>query len=243
MGNVYALVDQRTLNTSRQPSVFLLGDSIVYGVGGTDAGYRPAMYALGQAGGTGKKFFWQGTQTGNPGTLAGIDPYHEGHPGFVIQKAADQPQPPAWGSVTDSAVAAQPASWPQVVVIAAGTNDLASDVLNDTPAGAITSMSILLDQVWAARQFEWGLQIVVCQVLKRLDSDDTKVQAFNALLPALIAGKSYASSITLSLMYDAITRAVVGQGYNDVVHPSDEGYGDMATRMWVALQVALAQCR
>jgi len=241
-GAVYGLVDQRAKSAARQPGVFLLGDSIVYGVGGTDAGYRPALYNLGQAGGVGKKFLWVGSQTGNPGTLAGIDPNHEGHPGAVITAGAAQVPPNSWISLADLETNAHAAFYPQVVVIAAGTNDMASNVLNFDASQALASMSALLDQVWAERQWSW-MQIVVCQVLKRLDADDSKVQAFNAGLPALIASKSYADHITLSLMYDAIQRPVIGQGMTDDVHPANEGYADMATRMWVALQVALSNCR
>jgi lysophospholipase L1-like esterase len=69
------------------------------------------------------------------------------------------------------------------------------------------------------------------------------VQAANALLPAVVAGKSYSSHITLLDMYDAITDPTIGGGYDDAVHPSSSGYVDMAGRLWTGLETALAECR
>ncbi len=126
-----------------------------------------------------------------------------------------------------------------IVVFNAGTNDIASNVLNDTAANTITSISTWMDAAWSYRTTP-RFQIVLCELLRRLDADNTKVIEVNAGLPAVIASKAYASNVTLIAMYDAITRAVVGQGYNDVVHPNDEGYGDMAARLWTGgLQVAI----
>src|SRR5206468_3091586 len=59
-----------------------LGDSITWGVGGTNAGYRADLKTLLTAGGI--SFQFVGSDTGNPGTLGADQAHHEGHSGYVI---------------------------------------------------------------------------------------------------------------------------------------------------------------
>jgi lysophospholipase L1-like esterase len=123
-----------------------------------------------------------------------------------------------------------------------GTNDIG--INGDSAATVASSLSTWLDTIWALKEKYW-CQIVVCSVLKRLDGNDSTVQAYNALIPGVIASKSYKANIWFVDMYNAVTRQVVGQGYNDVVHPNDEGYGNMATVKWANpnYQAALAAAR
>lgn len=216
------------------------GDSITFGVNAqTRAGWRELMYQFATAT-TDQKLYFAGTQSfaGNSNGLT-ADPFNEGRPGWVVKASAAQVPPASFGSLSDfaSTVSNRGAT---VAILAGGTNDIASNVLNDSAAATASSISTWLDAVWANRTTP-RFQIVLFAVLKRLDADDTKVQQLNALMPDVAASKSYWQNIIFcSGMYSAIVRPVVGQGYNDVVHPNDEGYDDMARAGWPCVQRAIA---
>jgi hypothetical protein len=238
--NAYRLLDAHP-NLTVVPSVLPIGDSITFGVGGTTAGFRGPLYALGQAGGTGKKFTFIGSQVDADGPLVGIDPNHEGHPLYVVKAGASQSPPFTWGSIIDVTTGMVPPSFaPQIVIAFGGTNDLAANVLNDTTANAIQSISDWWDLIWAQRN-RANLQIVVCTILKRLDGDDSKVQTVNAAIRTMATTKPYAANIVLCDWYNCIQDQRVGFGYHDVVHPADPGYSDMANFAWTPLQVAIAR--
>lgn len=217
-----------------------IGDSITFGVNAeTDAGWRERLYNLAAAS-SDRKIYFTGTQSfaGNGNGLA-ADPFNEGRPAWCIGN------PNGCNSLL-TVVGNAAHRGATVAILAAGTNDLAAVLGNQTAAAALASMSTWLDSVWAVRTTP-RYQIVLFAILKRLDADNPKVIEFNAGLSDLVASKSYWQNITLcSGMYDAITRPAVGTGvggYADVVHPNNEGYRDMATTAWPCLRTAIGKQR
>jgi len=201
------------------PQVQPFGDSIDYGVGSSaQASWREPEYALAQAAGTPLYFIGFGSFAGDLNTFA-VDPYNEGWPGIDALNL-------------NNVLARMETFNPHIVIYAAGTNDLASNVGNQSPEVVAQRISDGLDIAWGYRIND-DLEIVLCTVLKRLDDDDTKVVALNAMLAAKVASKSFAAHVTLIDMYKAVQRPVVGQGMFDKVHPNDEGYTDMANTMWI----------
>src|SRR5262245_40245288 len=99
-----------------------LGDSITYGDGGTNAGYRSSLAALLAEAGLASRFV--GTSRDNPGTLRGDQVWHEGHPGWVIRG----------GRSGREGLAEHVPRWqrarldPDVILLMIGTNDVAMDL-------------------------------------------------------------------------------------------------------------------
>ena len=221
------------------PRVIPIGDSITYGVAAqTLAGWREPIYFLGQAAVGAVRFVGTQTFAGNGDGLA-ANPQHEGRPGWVVSDVDTG----SFNSLMQAPTAAITSQQPHIAILAGGTNDIATALLNATAAATAAKISEWLDAVWALRTYP-RFQIVLCTVLKRLDADDAKVVALNALLPGIVAGKAYAASVTLATMYDAIQDPTIGTGgYNDAVHPNDEGFTDMATHLWPYLQTAIVAAR
>lgn len=200
--------------------VWPVGDSIVEGDNAqTLPGWRYGVWnsAIGGIRFTGARSY------AGVGNYLTANPQHEGHPFYYVRQSAGA------ANLIDVTTTSAGLYKPQIVILAGGTNDIALN--GDSAATVATSISSWLDAAWAIRTAA-DQKLVLCTILKRLDGNDSTVQAANALLPAVVSGKSYAANITLIDMYAAIRRPVVGQGYNDAVHPNDEGYTDMATAMW-----------
>lgn len=215
-----------------------IGDSITYGVAAeTLAGWREPLYNLAAATTT-TKLYMVGSLSfdGNAHGLA-ADPFNEGHSNYVIRSGT------GFGSLIDATSTYTATAYhANINILAGGTNDLAADHNNDSAATVLASMSTWLDLVWAQRTSARH-QIILCEILKRLDADNSKVITVNAGLAALVAGKSYAANIQIAPMYASITRAVIGQGYFDAVHPLNEGYTDMANAMWPYVRTAITRTK
>lgn len=219
------------------PWVIPLTDSIGYGVGSTTAGWRYYIYQLIAAKLQKLHFVGSVTWAGGDNGLA-VNPQCECHPAYVVKAGPSQSPPDSYGSLTDASSSANVRSkQAMVAILAGGTNDLASNLMNDTPAGTAASISNWLDVVWGYRSSP-KFQIVLCAVLRRLDADDSKVQALNALLPGVIAGKSYAANIIYA---DAIYGCTDADGMNDAVHPNDLGHQRYAAALLPYLEVAIAR--
>lgn len=167
-------------------------------------------------------FRFVGSQLANIGGLT-INPNHEGHSGFVVRQGTG-----AAGSLIDVILANFFPYDPDIVILAGGTNDIDPTVNDDDPATLAASLSTELDAVFGMFTRE-NQQIIVFSLLKRLDVTDTKVQAYNALVPGIIAGKAYASRVWFVNIYDCVERQVVGEGYSDFVHLKNEGYNNLAS--------------
>lgn len=235
MGAFYTAAKTQT-NPPYTAVALPFGDSITLGsTQGTNllAAWREPLYDTANAAAPPNLWFI-GTQNfgGYGGGLDG-DPYCAGYSGYTIRDAG--------GLSAGSLIVQTPiemAHQPAIAIMLGGTNDIA--VLGDSASTVAASWSTWLDDVWNARPHN-HFQIVVGTIMKRLDSYDTVVQATNALLPAIVAGKSYVANITLVPIYNCIVNQTIGGagGYYDVVHPSDVGNQNMATAWWASLQPVL----
>ena len=202
------------------PKILPGGDSIT--VGGEDtvhAGWRWTFWNLA----VGSNIDFVGTQSwaGNDGGLAS-DPQHEGRNNATV------------AIITPILVGDLGTFKPDMVIALIGTNDAANGDSGATIAAAISDM---WDQLWASRPSPW-FQIVGCTIPKRYDEFDTAVQACNALLPAIAAGKSYASHLTLVDCYDF---AGGPGGMFDLVHPNTAGHINGGTIIYNGCLTALGR--
>ena len=216
-----------------RPKVYCLGDSTTDGVGAANvAAYRTSMYLAARAAGT--PIYWIGTQN-NPGpdNQLTVDPWHEGIDGITLELLTTNILQRIGTCVY---------SPPDIVTLVCGTNSLDPAVGNKTPAQVAATLSTTLDAIWA---FAWKptFQIIVYQVFPRLDAVDTAVQAYNALIPSVVAAKSYSANITVGNNYGAVAKDPSNyESSPDVslVHFNDAGYNAMGTggtgNMWSTLQ-------
>lgn len=182
------------------PRVLPLGDSLTWGFDAPPAAaWRSSLYFALLAAGQQIQFVGNPT-TSNGGSGAGpsgvlaIDPYNDGINGAQIAGI--------WGnSGTDvtSALA------PDICMLEGGTNNVTA---GQNSATVLAAWSTYLDVVNA-----WLLnpqaKIIVQQIFKRYDNAglDTVSQAVNAGLPALIAGKSYATRCSILPCYNFCPQA------------------------------------
>jgi len=204
------------------PRVQPFTDSIGYGVGAaTLAAWREGAYNSSIAVGKTLRFVGSQSFAGNSGGLA-ADPDCECIPGATIFGVLN---PVTFRMATYS---------PDIVVAAAGTNDIDPAVGNHSAATALSDLSTWLDLIWSFRPYPW-FQIVLANILRRKDAADSTAQTFNAGIAAVVAGKSYRTHITTFDQYNALLDA----DYNDAVHPNDAGYTKLAAIYGPAIRSAL----
>jgi lysophospholipase L1-like esterase len=144
-----------------------LGDSITAGVGvaGKD-GYRLRLQRSLEKAGVAVDYV--GSQRG--GTAG--DPDHEGHGGWTIDQLANRTT--AWVQRYD----------PDVVLLHAGTNNITR---GEDPAAVAGKLSGLIDRVRAAAP---GAQVFVARIIgTAVPAEVPANQAYNALIPDVVAGK------------------------------------------------------
>lgn len=198
--------------------VLPVGDSMTDGTGDSgNGGFRGPMYTLGLA----SDPFWF---TGPFSTGAIPDPFHAGVGGVTAQTVAGQ----IAGYVSAASA--------PIVMIELGTNDIGLD--GASAATTVSRLSTCLDNAYSVR---WGPRgrIFLINILRRLDGFNPTVQAANALLPAMIAGKAYASYVTLVDQYGAL----LDGDYSDTVHPAASGYGKLAVLYYAAIQSTVRALR
>ncbi|WP_130512843.1 SGNH/GDSL hydrolase family protein [Krasilnikovia cinnamomea] len=184
-----------------------LGDSITYGVGSlTVDSYREDLRRRLTAAGLSVDF------VGSQASGRGADRDNEGHPGWTIQQIAAQ---------ADRWLATQR---PDVVLLQIGTNDMVRKV---DVAGAPARLSALIDQIRAARP---SAEIFVARIPSaRLAGYRTRIAAFNAAVPRVVAGKG-------ARVHLVDQSSIGGIDLRDSVHPHDFGYAKMAFNWYRALR-------
>lgn len=194
------------------------GDSIVIGQGNTgpgggDVGWRLLVQQAAAAAGT--PIFMVGPlSTGD----AIADPWHDGTFGMTILTLT------TGNSGTRVATTMGP-STPDIFIADAGVNDMAAGA-----ATVASRASTWLDQIWAAAS-NGCMRILLFNVLP-VTFDMTinaTITAYNALLPAIVAGKSFASRVTL---FDQASLINPNTDLTDGLHPNPTGYGKLATGIW-----------
>lgn len=213
------------------PLVQPFGDSNVRGDGcETKAGFRERLYTVANGG---LRFVGSQSFAGAGGGLA-VNPQHEGHAFYYIRDGGT----PAHGSLINFIDTGGLTQYgPDLAILEGGTNDIALG--GDSAATVLANFSTYIDRAYAYRTKSW-MRIVVLNIFKRLDAFDATVQTVNAGLAAVVAGKSFASVITLIDVYDA---AGVG-GMADDVHYNDVGATNIANAIWAGgFQTALTAAR
>ncbi|MBL7259424.1 SGNH/GDSL hydrolase family protein [Paractinoplanes lichenicola] len=199
--------------------VMPLGDSITWGSGSADSregtrtgapttsGYRIGLRNRLEAAGLNVDFV--GSRRGGP---EGADRDNEGHPGRRIDQIA--------AGVDDWLATYRP----DVVLLHLGTNDIAQH--RDVAATA-AGLSALIDRIRAARP---DAEIFVQQVVQgHLEPVRSRLTAYNALIPGIVAGKD-------ARVHLVDQSTVGGLALFDNLHPNDFGYAEMTHNLYEALR-------
>ncbi len=209
---------------SRVPSgtkIMPVGDSITYGVGGTNAGYRGYLYSSLTAAGNSSNFQFVGTTNGNPGSLP--------------TSPVDQTAHDGWSGWTTAQIESNIGAWltqltgsgqtPTVITMMIGTNDY--PVSGYSVSQGTTNLAAIINTIFA--QDPTG-RLLLAKLTPRYDNSTYTnwVNSYNALLPSLVAQKQAAGdNITL---VDMNTNFPSDGLTSDNLHPNDDGYAWMANQ-------------
>ena len=188
--------------------VMPLGDSITDGFV-VPGGYRIGLCQRLVSGGFNVQFV--GSLSNGPTMACGQN--HEGHSGWRIDQ------------IDANVVGWLNAQQPHTVLLHIGTNDISQ---NDDLPNAPNRLSALIDHITNTVP---TAEVFVAQIIP-LSFDQAQVNAFNAAIPGIVAGKQAAGKhVHLVDMFDALTVADLQDG----VHPNAGGYDKMAAVWYQAL--------
>ena len=188
--------------------VMPLGDSITDGYN-VPGGYRINLWQQLAAGGHTVDFVGSGFN--GPASLGDHD--HEGHSGWRIDQ------------IDANIVGWLQAYTPRTILLHIGTNDMNQ---NYDVANAPARLSALIDKIRATAP---SVELFVAQITPETNATlEARVQAYNAALPGIVAGKGPLTHLVD--MHSANTTADLADG----VHPNATGYDKMAARWFSALQ-------
>jgi lysophospholipase L1-like esterase len=197
-----------------------LGDSITHGFSSTDdAGYRSALFKLIVAANQNVTFI--GSLTNGPATVSGktFVKNHEGHDGISVSGITGWVPPAKAFSTT-----------PHIVLLHIGTNDMTS---NADPTSTANQLSTLITNLVNAA---FDALIVVAKIIP-LGYSNTNYNSYIAKIPDVVkahAGKNV-------IMVDMSTLPGSDIRGNGNVHPTDQGYVDMANLRYGAIKGYLPQ--
>jgi lysophospholipase L1-like esterase len=197
-----------------------LGDSITYGSGSSNGGYRAPLYTL--LTNANYSIDYVGTQTGNPGPL--VDKDHEGHGGWCISTVGN----PSRNGLYENLY-----SWfgtildPHIILLHIGTNDSTGSDFQH----AIDRWSLLLDRI---AECEPSADIIVTTILNRSSAANELLitNYFNPFVTNVVnAHVARGQKIHLLDMSSKLTLSDLGDG----LHPTDAGYAKMAAAWFEAI--------
>ncbi|MES1207778.1 MAG: SGNH/GDSL hydrolase family protein [Pseudomonadota bacterium] len=213
-----------------------LGDSITQGVGSSDDGsYRVPLFR--QTLMDAKRITFVGRRSNGPtnvmvgGTTTPFPRTHEGYSGYTIDNG---------GGRTGISGLVEPALMmftPHIVLLMIGTNDV--DISLDL-ADAPTRLGALIDRI--TTRSPDALVVVAKMVPTRTAATNTRVQAYNDAIPALVQSRAAAGKhIAMVDMYGAFT---ANANYatallTDNLHPNDAGMAVMAQTWYAAIKAYL----
>ena len=211
-----------------------LGDSITRGIGGNKAGYREPLYKA--LTGAGYLISYVGSETldSTAFLMANGNDHHEGHGGYTISQIDAGLDGPTTGWLT-GVPGVRDAVYPDVILLMAGTNDLAANI---TGAVALSRMDALLTKLSALRP---AALIVVSTLVPYTYGPTAAIREqrnldFNAGLPALVeAHRTAGHRVWLFDVRTRINSTVGGMG-SDGLHPNQTGYNAMAAGWFEAIQ-------
>ena len=201
------------------PCVILpLGDSITHGFSSTDdAGYRSALFKLIVAANQNVTFI--GSLTNGPTTVSGktFPRNHEGHDGFTVTQITGFVPPAKSFSTT-----------PHIVLLHTGTNDM---TINADPTTTANQLSTLITNLVNAAP---DALIVVAKIIP-LGYSNTNYTSYIAKIPDVVQAHTSGHVIMVD-MSTLPTSDIRGSGN---VHPTDQGYADMANLWYGAIKGVL----
>ena len=207
-----------------------VGDSITYGAGGTNAGYRGFLYSDLMA--TGGTFQFVGTTNGNSANLPSgpvNQTYHDGWPGWTTGDILGNSQ-----SGSNNGTSGNIGTWltqlatagqsPTIITMMIGTNDPTNGGF--TLSQGTSNLSAIVDTVYSK---DPGVRLLLAECTPRLDGADSWVNQYNADMVGLVTQKQAAG--------DNIALVDLNSGFptstglsSDGLHPNDTGYAWMASQ-------------
>jgi lysophospholipase L1-like esterase len=205
-----------------------LGDSITFGhESSTGGGYRVPLFQSALS--ANRNITFVGSQISGPAMVGGT-PFpqnNEGHSGYTIDTGGGRQGilPLAPGAINTYK--------PHIVTLMIGTNDV--DIQLDL-ANAPTRLATLIDAILGA---DSNLLLVVAQITPtQTDSENVRVTAYNAAIPAIVSARAkQGKHILLVDMYGALTaNANYKTAYlANNLHPNDAGFVVMAGVWYAAI--------
>ncbi len=200
------------------PCVILpLGDSITHGYNSSDdAGYRSALFKLVVAANQNVTFI--GSLSNGPSTVSGktFPKNHEGHDGITVTGITGYVPPAKAFTAT-----------PHIVLLHIGTNDITN---NADPSTIASQLDVLVgDLVKAAPD----ALIVVAKIVP-LGYTSTTYNNYIAKIPGVVSG--HAANNEHVVMVDMSTLPTSDIRGSGNVHPTDQGYADMANLWYQAVK-------
>jgi lysophospholipase L1-like esterase len=208
--------------------VLPFGDSITDGFN-VPGGYRMELFRSART--ASKSLTFVGSLVNGPTQVDDVTfpRNHEGHSGFTID---NEPQASRSG-ISPLANGVMTSYEPHIVLLMIGTNDVN---VNAGLGTANLRLGALMDRILAA---DANVLLAVAQITPtRVDNLNTRVQNYNATIPALVATRANAGKhVILVDMYGAFTR---DGNYKttllaDDLHPSTAGYQRIAQTWYQAL--------
>ena len=215
-----------------------LGDSITFGIGSSGGGYRVELFRqslTAQRDITFVGVLAPGGQNGpnGPNTVNG-QPFprnHEGFSGFTISGGGAG----SLAAQVDNAIAQTD---PNIILLHIGTNDVNGNI---NLAQAPQRLGALLDQIINDAP---DALLVVAQIIPTTNQQtNTRVQAYNAAIPALVQARAAAGKHIelLDLFTPFNSSPNFASLMNDALHPNDSGYVVMGQTWFRAIEDVLPQ--
>jgi lysophospholipase L1-like esterase len=206
------------------------GDSITDGYG-TAGGYRVELFRLAHQ--AGKNITFVGTGSNGPQMVDGVafPPQHEGHSGFTIDPTQSR------SGISPLVATVMPQFTPHIVLLMIGTNDcIDSYMLSQAP----TRLGALIDSIYAKLP---NILLVVAQPIpSQEDALNTRIQSYNAMIPAVV--KARADQGKHILLVDMYAPFAAVQTYKttllkDTWHPNEAGHVILGARWYSVLAPSL----
>lgn len=206
------------------------GDSITDGYG-TAGGYRVELFRLAHQ--AGKNITFVGTGSNGPPMVDGVTfpPNHEGHSGFTIAPTSGR------SGISPLVATVMPQFTPHIVTLMIGTNDAIDDY---QMAMAPTRLGSLIDSIYA--QLPNVLLVVAQPIPSQDDALNTRLQTYNAAIPAVVKARADAGKhILLVDMYSPFTANASYKTalLKDTWHPNEAGHVILGARWYATLASSL----
>ena len=199
---------------SASPCVILpLGDSITHGFNSSDdAGYRSALFKLAVAANQNITFIGS-LSNGNVPAVSGktFPKNHEGHDGFTVTQITDYVPPKKAFTTT-----------PHIVLLHIGTNDMTS---NADPTTTAKQLDTLVGDIVAGAP---NALVVVAKIVP-LGYSNANYTSYIGKIADVV--KAHAAKNQNVVMVDMSTLPASDIRGSGNVHPTDQGYADMAN-LW-----------